>query len=211
MMRATRRLCPWVALLLGCAGVAVCVAGIVGVWLVSSRLGRVAENLFGRVDNAFVAVRDRVDGAGQRVRAARITSEDIEQNLKDWTKREARDRLTSRLGVEEKAERLADGLQQVDHWLEFSESSVQLVQQALELGNAAGAPVETDPAERLLEELASIRVRLTEATESVEGIRERTAEAGEERSLRERIDQAVRLALRVIATLSSIDSPPRGV
>jgi hypothetical protein len=205
-MALCKRILSLLALLLGLVGLAASTVAIVAIWSVSARLSRVTENVFERIDGSLVVVRERVAQTRERVEAARITTEGIERTLRDWTKREARDRLTSRLGVEEKAERLASGLQQADHWLTFSESSVQLVQQALALANSTGAPVETEPADRLLEELASLRVQLTQVTESVERIRERTAEAGGEKLLKERIDQAVRLALRVIATLGSIDS-----
>jgi hypothetical protein len=210
-MTAIRRFLPFMTLSLGCMGVVVCIVGIIGTWLVGSRLNRATENVFAQIDSALVVVRGKVVAAEQRVRAAKIDSEDIEQSLKNWTKEEVGDRLTLRLGIEEKTERLASSLQQADHWLEFSESSLQLVQQALELANATGAPietkpVETKPADRLLEELASLRAHLMEATGLLERIRERTAEAGEEKSLKEKIDQAVQLALRVIATLSSVDS-----
>jgi hypothetical protein len=144
--------------------------------------------------------------AGQRVREARITTEELEQSLKNWTEREARDRLTSELGIDEKTERLASGLQQADHWLEVSESTVQLAQRALGLANLTSVPVETEPVDGLLEQLASLRAQLAEATELVERIREQTDEADQQRTLRERVDRVVHLTLRVIATLHSVDS-----
>jgi hypothetical protein len=184
----------------------VCVAGILGVWLVGSRLNGAVDNVFALIDSSLVAVRDRVIGAGERVRAAIITSEDIKQSLKKWTEKEARERLGSQLGLEEKADQLASTLQRADHWLEVSESSVELVQQTLELGRSPGAPVESQLADRLLEELVSLRVQLTQAVDSVERIRRQTAEVGERGALKEGVDQAVRLTLRVIATLGSVDS-----
>lgn len=203
---ATRQLLPLTILSLGGLGVALCVAGIAGTWLVGARLNGTTENVFAQIDRSFVVVRDTVADAGKIVRNAKIASADIEQGLKNLTKKEVSDHLTLRLEVEEKAGRLASSLRQADHWLEFSQSSVQVVRQALELGNSTGAPVETDPADQLLEELASLRTQLAEATESVQRIAARASEAGEEKSLREGIDDGVRLALRVIATLGSIDS-----
>jgi hypothetical protein len=210
MMMATRQLLPLTILSLGGLGVALCVAGIVGAWLVGARLNGTTENVFTQIDRSFAVVQDTVADAGTIVRNAKIASEDIEQGLKNLTKKEVSEHLTLRLEVEEKAGRLASSLRQADHWLEFSQSSVQVVRQALELGNSTGAPVETDPADQLLEELASLRTQLTEATESVERIAARASEAGEEKSLKEGIHDGVRLALRVIATLGSIDSRLQG-
>ena len=66
--------------------------------------------------------------------------------------------------------------------------------------------MDTTSVDGLIEEIASFRSQLAEATECVARIHERTAETSEEKSLEERIEQAVQLALRVAATLGSIDS-----
>ena len=53
----------------------------------------------------------------------------------------------------------------------------------------------------LLEYLAQLRSQLGQATESVDGIRERAADAAEGALQEDRIEQAVQLALRVVVTL----------
>ena len=150
-------------------------------------------------------VRDRVLRTQERVQDSKITAETIEQSLRSRTTKEARERLASRLEVEERAEDLTSVLLQADQLLELSASSVEIVQQALSIRNSAGAAVGTDSVDRLLEEIASLRGQLAEATESVERVREHVDEASEGQSSEERIDHAIELALRVVATLSSID------
>jgi hypothetical protein len=49
--------------------------------------------MLGRVDGALVVVRERVVQTQDRVKAARITTDDIEKALKGWAKREAGERL----------------------------------------------------------------------------------------------------------------------
>jgi uncharacterized coiled-coil DUF342 family protein len=206
MIAVCKRVLGLFVFLLGLVGLIASIAAMVGVWSVNARLIEVTEHVFGAIDRSLVVVRQRVAQADERVGASKITTEGMERTLRDWAQRETRERVGSRFGVEEKAERLATGLKQADQWLEFSQSSVGLVQQALELGNSAGAPVETEPADRLLEELGSLRGELAQAIESVEKIRDRTSEAGDEKSLRQRVEQAAELALRVIATLGSLES-----
>ena len=201
-----KRLLSLLALLLGLLGIAGCVVAIVVAWNVNTRLSQATENVFGKIDGTLVVVQERVAQTHDRVEAAKITSEGIEKSLKDWTKREAGERLASRLNAAEKAERLASSLQQVDHWLEVSESSVELVQQVLSMGRSTGAPMDTKSVDGLIEEIASLRSRLAEATELVARIHGRTAEASEEKSLEEQVKQVVQLALRVVATLGSIGS-----
>ena len=205
-MTLCKRVLRLLALLLGLIGIVGCVAAIVGAWLVSARLSQVTENVFETIDGSLIVVREQVAQTQERVEEAKISTEGMAETLKDWTKREAGERLAQRLNVAGTTDRLASTLQKADHWLEVSESSVELVQQALSIGSAAGAPMDTAPVDGLIEEIASLRMQLAEAAELVARIHQRTAEASEDKSLEERIEQAVQLALRVVATLSSIDS-----
>ncbi len=187
-------------------GLVGCVAAIACIWNINARFNRASGNVFGAIDHSLVDVRLRIAQTQDRVQVLQITTEDIEQSVTNRAKTEARERLTSRLGVEEKAERLVSGLQQADHRLELTQSSLQFVQQALEAGSSLGAPVQTDPADRLLGELASLRDQLTQAIEPVNRIRERALEVGEDGLREEGFNQVAQLAVRVNATLSSIDS-----
>ena len=92
-MMATRQLLPLTILSLGGLGVALCVAGIAGAWLVGTRLSGTTENVFAQIDRSFVVVQDTVADAGKIVRNAKIASEDIEQGLKNLTKKEVSTRF----------------------------------------------------------------------------------------------------------------------
>ena len=130
----------------------------------------------------------------------------MKQGVRQWARAEAGQRLASRLEVERKAGRLAAGLRQADHWLEVSEASVESVQRALALGNSLSAPVDASLADPFREKLASLRSRLRQATETVDAVRERSAEIAEGKPPGERIEQLVQLALRVAATLGEVDA-----
>ncbi len=205
IMRFKRPL-AFFALSLGFLGVIACAAGIAAVWSVGSRLSQTNEKVFDAVDKSLVAVRDRVLKTQRRVQELKITTEDIRESLRNWTRKATSERLASRLAVGEKAEQLVLGLQQADLWLEMSGSSIQGVQQALELGSSMGAPVDSAFVDPLLEKLASLRSQLKKATDTVDGIRMRAAEIADGALPEERIDQAVQLALRVVVTLVEIDS-----
>lgn len=205
-MNLCKRVLSLAALLLGLVGLVGCTAAIVGAWLVSGRLSQATEDLFGKIDGAFIVVGERVAQTQDRLQAAKTTTEDVEKALKGWAKREAGERLVLRVEAEEKAERLAFALMQADQWLELSASSAETVQGVLSMGSSTGAPTETVLLDRLLEEIGALRGQLAEAAELVEGIRGHTADDGGEKTLDQRIDQAAQLALRVIATLSSVDS-----
>ena len=201
-----KRLLSLLALLLGFLGVVACGAGIVVVWSAASRLSRANERLFDQMDESLGSAGDRVLDAQRRVQESKITTEDIQQSLKDWTRKKTGEQLESRLAMGDKTERLSQGLHQADLWLERSGSSFQNVQQALEMGNSLGAPVDPELVSPLIEKLSKLRSQLGQATETVDGIHQRVTEISEGESREQRMEQAVQLALRAVATLSEIDS-----
>jgi flagellin-like hook-associated protein FlgL len=205
-MASRRRLILLVALGLGLVGSIVCTAAIIALWSASARLRHTTEAVFAKVDGSLVTIQERAERTQERVKASAITTESIASSLKEWTKREAGQRLALQMNLAEKSDRLSFAMQQADDWLELSASSAQSVQQALSMISALGAQIDTGIIDAVIEEIASIRSQLAEATEFVENLHERTAAMGEDNPPEERIEQAVQLALRVIATLGSIDS-----
>ena len=79
---------PLLALLLGFLGVVACGAGTAVVWSAGSRLSRTNEKVFDQIDESLGNVRDRVLDAQQRVQESKITTEDIQQNLKNLDAKE---------------------------------------------------------------------------------------------------------------------------
>jgi hypothetical protein len=191
---------------LGFLGVVACGAGIAVVWSAGSRLSRTNEKVFDQMDESLGTVRDHVLDAQRRVQESKITTEEIGQGLKNWTREKSSDQLETRLAIGDKTETLSQGLHQADVWLELSGSSFQNVRRALEMGNAIGAPVDTELVDPLIEELSKLRSQLGQATETVDGIHERVTEVSDGESREEKREQAVQLALRAVATLSEIDS-----
>jgi hypothetical protein len=201
-----RPLLSLLALLLGLLGVAACGAGIAVVWSAGSRLSRANEKVFDQMDESLGNVRDHVLDAQRRVQESKITTEEIQQGLKNWTREKSSNQLESRLAIGDKTETLSQGLHQADVWLKLSGTSFQNVQQALELGSSLGAPVDPELVDPLIDKLSKLRSQLGQATETVDGIHQRVAEISEGESREEKREQAVQLAVRAVATLSDIDS-----
>src|SRR5205085_2195221 len=104
-----------------------------------------------------------------------------------------------------KIERISQALDQADQWLENSVSSVELARQAVELMNSTGAAVDPELIDRVRSEAESLRAQLGEARELVAKIKGSTGDIDDDKTLEARMDQAAQMAIRVIATLGSID------
>ncbi len=97
-------------------------------------------------------------------------------------------------------------MQQADDWLELSASSAKSMQQALSMVSELGAQIDTGRIDVIIEGIDSLRNQLAEATEVINHLQKQTVFIGEEEPRKERFEQAIQLTLRMIATLSSIDS-----
>jgi flagellin-like hook-associated protein FlgL len=191
---------------LGLVGSIVCVAAMIVLWSASARVRGATESVFANVDGSLVVIQQRAQRTQDRVEASAITTDGIASNLKEWTKREAGQRLVAQLDLAEKSDRLRFAMQQADDWLELSASSAESVQQALSMVSELGAQIDTGRIDPVIEGIASLRNQLAEATEFVDNLQQRTAAMSADEPREERIEQAIQLTVRVIATLSSIDS-----
>jgi hypothetical protein len=205
-MSFPRQLILFVGLGLGFVGCIACGAAAIVLWSVSARLRHTTESVFERVDNSLIVIQDRTKRTQDRVQASAITTEDIAASLKEWSKREAAQQLVEQLNLAENSNKLRLAMQQADDWLELSASSAESVQQALSIVSALGAQIDTGIIDRVIDEIASLQVQLAEATEFVEYIQQQTAATLGGETFEERIPRAVQLTVRVIATLSSVDS-----
>jgi hypothetical protein len=152
-----------------------------------------------------MAVQQRVVHAHEQVAAATEATADIDNSLLGWIKREATQRQVLQLDVTEKTKRLASRLQQADLWLEVAESSLGLVREMLPSGTVTSPPEKTAVLDQLIDELASLRAQLTEASEVVDTIRERLTGPISE-SLAADIEQSLPFTRRVAALLSSMNA-----
>lgn len=130
-----KRLGRLLSLLLGIVGLVACAAAAFVIWSATARVSRVTESAFERVDGGLVGAEKRVSKTQQRVTDLKLTTENVERDVKQWAKSQTRERLVSKLGVEEKAATLAAGLEQADRWMQMAESSMRVVQQ---LGRSLG-------------------------------------------------------------------------
>src|SRR5262245_52124428 len=191
---------------LGGIGIVVCAATMIASWFVSVRIGRLTQTLSSKMDQSLAVVRQRVDRTRDRVAGATTTVKDVTETLRDWGRREAGQQLASRLNAAERTERLASALQQADGWLEVAQSSTERIQDLLSINAATNVSSETTIVSKLTADISGVRAQFADVMDLVAGLRDRIADATDETSAKERIEQAIQFALRVPGILGSINS-----
>jgi hypothetical protein len=196
-----KRILAMFALAFGFLGVLACLAGFYAVWLLGSRLEQANERVFSRIDQGLASVQDLVGRVQKRVQEAKITTAEVDQKLRDWTKRKATERLVSRLEIESRAEKLSGHLQTADSWLQTSTETIRGIQHILELGKSLGAPLDPAALEEVFEKLTAVRGTLQKTEQSVDRIREFSKEPEENR-----LPRIVKLVARTLLTMSEVDT-----
>jgi hypothetical protein len=192
--------------LLGALGTLHCVAGSLGVWYVELRIDRAREQVFERVDQSFSGIGRRLIETQNLAAKSKLTLEEIQQRMQDWTKQEASGRLATRLDLETRVQRLSSGLRQAERMLEFSHETVEHVRQALEVGDELGLKLNADSADPLLERIAGIKQDLSLAIDAAESLGQHFGEDRDDKSMGKRAEQVATIAARLLATFGSIDS-----
>lgn len=201
-----RRLLCFVVLLLGALGVLASLVAVIAIWSVHARTRRATDEVFARIDGALVVVRERTGQAADRVRSSTITTQGVAEGLKQWTAQQAGQELAERLQVVENSDKLRAGMQQAGAWLDVADSSARLAQQALEFATSLGAQIDTRSVDGLIDEIAALKRELGDATSLAENLREQAVALAEGQAPPDRGEQAVQLALRVAATLGTVDA-----
>jgi hypothetical protein len=189
---------------LGSIGVLTCIAAIALLWVVSVRIERRAEGLFEKMDGSLAVIRRRVLGLHQRVAEAAITAGELEKSLRAWTRESATAQLAARIEDSERVRRLASTLEETEHWLEISESSLKVIQEIVALRNEAASATDSDSVDRLLEEVATLRTQFAEITKFVANIHESITKTGDDKTLADRLRQIERLAVLIVAKVTSV-------
>jgi hypothetical protein len=200
-----KRILPALVLLGGLVGVAACLAGIATAWVAGSRLREVSDVVFNGIDDCLATARALVLGGQRRAQTLQITTDDIRQGLEEWTRQEAAERLASEFDIDDKAERLGAGLQEVNHYMERAATTVESVRQGLAVASYIGASRDQTIVDELYEQITSLRIQLQHVTDTVDGIRKGAAQIAAGELLPEQLNSLARLALRAVASLGEID------
>jgi len=193
-------------LLLGSLGTLVCLAAISGIWIIRARVDQTNKTVFRRIDESLVLVDRRVARARERLQESKLSLEEIQQSLEGRIRREVGKRAAVELNLDVKRERIAAVLSEADQYLELSASSLELVQEVLALGNSSDPLLDTEPVDQLLDAVTRLRGQLVGAIELTGKPREQTVTMNREQPDEGRIQATIRLALRVISTLSELDN-----
>jgi hypothetical protein len=163
--------------------------------------------MFAGIESSFSRIDEGVHAVERIIHNSRITTEEVQQNLKDWTRDKTGEKLAEKLQLETRAEQLAGGLAQAEALLSTSSSTVQHVDQLLGLGQKAGLPLNTELVDGVSERISTLQTKVVDARQSAENLRLHFGSGDDDggESREERIEQLGKLAVSLVATFTQLE------
>lgn len=159
------------ALIFGYVGLFLCVLGMIFVVVSSRKVDNSNKKIFATLNEILETVEERKNEVRVRFDITVKTVISVKEKLEQWSNdKEEEVSHEDKIWLDKKLEELLILLSQADQWMELSQSSLQVVNQAIELANSSGASIETTLTKRIFEEVLSVRESLTQLTEEVESI-----------------------------------------
>jgi uncharacterized coiled-coil DUF342 family protein len=191
---------------LGVAGIVVCLAGIVGVWLAASRLQRVNSEVFGKLDQLVAQVDHRADQARDAVGDTRDLVDELKQTLRDSASDLVAERVASRPEIDNLEQRLASAMERAEGLVELSTSTAELIEQLLvSLGDfASNRDLNLRHSTELVASIQSARQSLVNASKQLSDVQGRLAEIRQKRNVEDNLPQIIKLSLGIVAKLDVV-------
>tara|TARA_B110000116_G_scaffold263850_1_gene270908 strand:- start:7 stop:840 length:834 start_codon:yes stop_codon:yes gene_type:complete len=159
------------ALIFGYVGLFLCVLGMIFLVVSSRKVDNSNKKIFATLNEILETVEERKNEVRVRFDITVKTVISVKEKLEQWlSDKEEEVSHEDKIWLDKKLEELLILLSQADQWMELSQSSLQVVNQAIELANSSGASIETTLTKRIFEEISSVRESLTQLTEEVESI-----------------------------------------
>jgi chromosome segregation ATPase len=207
-MRIVKRLAGIGLVVLGLVGIAVCLAGVAGVWVVGSRLQQVNSQVFGQADQWIVQLDRRVAQARAAAGETQKLIDQFQQALRDSAKDLIAQRLTAIPEIDNLERRLAAALERADGLVQVSAASAELIEQLLATADAAAADRhrERSVSSELMAGIRSTSESLAQASERLADVQRRLAEIRRTRDVDVNLTQITKLLLGVVSKLDAVQA-----
>ena len=132
------------ALIFGYAGLFFCVLGMIFLVVSSRKVDNANKKIFATLNEILETVEERKNEVRVRFDITVKTVISVKEKFEQWSSdKEKEVSPEDKIWLNKKLEELLILLSQADQWMELSQSSLQVVNQAIELANSSGASIET--------------------------------------------------------------------
>ncbi len=205
-MKWTTRAKGVLILLLGIAGILVCLVGVATVWRFHNGLDTKIAAILGRVDISLTRLKDfsqrtneRIEGIQESLYGLNDRVQQRVAELRDVPKEEAAD-------IDELERQLYARVHQVTAWMGFMQSTVDLVEQLMEMTKSTSAFMQDDS--RTTRDLVAVlragREEVNQTSKLIEEVQQGLIEIRANRNVEENAKQIKTLSSRIDSSLTKV-------
>lgn len=143
-MQSKSRLWCWLCIIVGGLGVVICLIAIAFVWNVRQRLDQTVEKTFDRAEAALLRVENRAGLTNQRIGGVRQSLDNLDHRVQQWVADRQDIAPAEAADIDEIERNIRAGLAQIQAWVGFMRSSMELVEQLFEMLDSTSAFVQDD-------------------------------------------------------------------
>jgi septation ring formation regulator EzrA len=204
-VKQTKRISGILILLLGIAGIVVCLAGIAVTWTVRNRLDDVLAKTLSRVDVGLTRLEDRVEGMNDRIQGVHDALHQLDDRVQQRVSAR-RNIPKEKASIDQIERQLYARFQLLKAWIEFSMSTVDLVEQLMEIVTSTSAFLQDDShtTRDLLVSIQSGHEEIDEASRLLDDVQNAVIEIRAKRNIQENARQITMLSTRIDASLTKI-------
>jgi chromosome segregation ATPase len=193
---------------LGAIGIAVCLAGIVGLWIGASRLQQVNSRLFRQVDQLIIQVDQRATQARDAVGGARDLVDALQRTLHESAAELVAGRVASLPQIDNIEQRLVSAVERTDELVTISASTAELIEQLLATIDAIASErsIGLHGSSELMATIQSTRESLVSASERLADVQRRLAEIRQKRGVDVNLSEITKLSLGLVAKLDVVQA-----
>lgn len=191
--------------ILGAAGVLLCLAAVVTVWVARSPVERARQQAFVKVDESFARIDARLVRVGRLAEQSRVTLDDLRQRVAEAAPAAAVEQAAERLQLQSRADQLAAVLRQGQTLLDSSDDVVQYIEQTLQVAGNLGAAVDPQAVAPLREQLGELAEELGDAAAKLETAGNLLSGNADDAEAPEGRRQVVETVGKLVATFGNVD------
>ena len=195
------KFCRVLAFVFGLFGSLLSVVAVGGVWVGHARVQTFNQQVDQAIDQTFVAFQESVTRVGNQVADARITTIELETELKELLAEVDIKKAVVRGRLRKHSQAITRTVVRTDQWLATAESSIELLQRVSESAETLGFDLERPDTRGLLGKIGTVRQKVSTLNDSLEAI-ENESIAFE---LQKNVDAIVRLSAKLVLTLTDVD------
>jgi len=207
-MSLGRGLSGLILVALGAIGMAVCLAGIAGLWIGASHLQQINSRLFRQVDQLIIQVDRRAAQARDAVDGTRKIVDTLKQAVRESAAELMAGRVTSLPEIDNIERRLASAMERTHELVEVSASTAELIEELLATIDAIASERNANlhGCSDLMATIRSTRESLANASERLADVQRSLAEIRRKRVAGVNLSEITKLSLGMVAKLDAVQS-----